>query len=177
MNIHQTTHKLHRTWQTRKKEAKKETLTTEVEILVGEIETRQHILFGGHSIGVTNAKKAREWQHVTDAVNAASAQGRTVAEIKKKWSDIKVDAKKRLASHRQSVCATGGGTGAPELTPMDERLAGIIGESLLSGVVTEADGDTDVKVAPTELGNHIYIPVFEMRVNQMYSSCVISAGM
>ncbi|XP_056290700.1 mucin-7-like [Pseudoliparis swirei] len=35
---------------------------------------------------------------------------------------------------------------------MDERLAGIIGESLLSGVVTEADGDTDVKVAPTELG-------------------------
>jgi len=60
---------------------------------------------------------------------------------------------------------------------MDERLAGIIGESLLSGVVTEADGDTDVKVAPTELGNHIYIPVFEMRVNQMYSSCVISAGM
>ncbi|XP_010778572.1 uncharacterized protein, partial [Notothenia coriiceps] len=122
----------------------------EVEILVGEVETRQNILFGGHSIGVTNAKKATEWQHVADAVNFASAQGRTVAEIKKKWSDIKVDAKKRLASHRQSVCATGGGKGAPELTPMDERLAGIIGESLLSGVVTEADGDTDVKVAPDE---------------------------
>ncbi|KAJ4940786.1 hypothetical protein JOQ06_027078 [Pogonophryne albipinna] len=30
---------------------------------------------------------------------------------------------------------------------MDERLAG---ETLLSGVVTEADGDTDVKVAPDE---------------------------
>ena len=149
---------------------------SEVEILVGEVETRQNILFVGNSIGVTNAKKAREWQHVADAVNSASAQGRTVAEIKKKWSDIKVDAKKRLASHRQSVCATGGGTGAPELTPMDERLAGIIGESLLSGVVTEADGDTDVKCPPDEPGKHIYIPVFEIRVNQMHSSCVISAG-
>ncbi|KAJ8253606.1 hypothetical protein COCON_G00202180 [Conger conger] len=46
--------------------------------------------------------------------------------------------------HRQSVCATGGGEGTPKLTPLDEKLAGIIGEPLLSGVVTEAEGDTDL---------------------------------
>ena len=50
-------------------------------------------------MGITNAKKALEWQKVADAVNAAASQPRTVAEIKKKWSDIKVDAKKRLALH------------------------------------------------------------------------------
>nr|XP_033932438.1 classical arabinogalactan protein 9-like [Pseudochaenichthys georgianus] len=33
---------------------------------------------------------------------------------------------------------------------MDEKLAGILGESLLSGVVTEAEGDTDVQGAPDE---------------------------
>lgn len=69
----------------------------EIEVLVGEVDTRKKMLFGGHSVGITNAKKALEWQHVADAVNAAASEGRTVAEIKKKWSDIKVDAKKRLA--------------------------------------------------------------------------------
>jgi len=158
---------------TEKRGKKRNFTNCEVEILVGEVETRQNILFGGHSIGITNAKKATEWQHVADAVNSASAQVRTVAEIKKKWSDIKVEAKKRLASHRQSACATGGGKGAPELTPpMDEKLAGIIGESLLSGVVTEAEGDTDVQGAPDEPGNHIHIPVFEMRVNRVQLSWV-----
>ena len=59
------------------------------------------------------------------------------------WSDINVEGKTCLASHRQSVCATGEGTGQSAPTPMDEKQAGIIGESLLSGVVTEVEGDTD----------------------------------
>lgn len=126
------------------KRAKKRNFTQcEVEVLIGEVDTRKRVLFSGHSAGITNARKAIEWQNVADAVNQVVSEGRTVAEIKKKWSDIKVDAKKRIALHRQSVCATGGGKGTPELTPTDEKLAGIIGESLLSGVVTEAEGDTD----------------------------------
>jgi len=68
----------------------------EVEVIVGEVEKRRKMLFGGHSVGITNAKKALEWQKVADAVNAVASQPRTVAEIKKKWSDIKVEAKKRL---------------------------------------------------------------------------------
>ncbi|XP_062386939.1 t-SNARE domain-containing protein 1-like [Sardina pilchardus] len=116
----------------------------EVEVLVNEVEQRQRVLFGGHSSGITNAKKTCEWEHVAHAVNAAASQGRTIAEIKKKWSDIKVDAKKRIAAHRQSVRATGGGKGQPELTQLDEKLAGIIGETLLSGIVREEEGDTDV---------------------------------
>ncbi|XP_046873074.1 nuclear apoptosis-inducing factor 1-like [Hypomesus transpacificus] len=127
-----------------KKTKKRNFLDCEIEVLVGEVEKRKKILFGGHSMGVTNAKKTLEWQTLAEAVNATASEDRTVAELKKKWSDIKVEAKKRLAHHRQSVSATGGGKGTPELTPLDERLAGIIGESLLSGVVTEAEGDTDV---------------------------------
>ena len=69
-------------------------------------------MFGGHRVRVTNAKMASKCQHVADAVK-----------IKKKWSDIKVEAKKHLALHRQSVCAPGGGEGAPELTPLEEKLA------------------------------------------------------
>ena len=78
------------------------------------------------------------WQ----TIYAVASEGRSVAEVKKKWSDVKVEAKKRLASHRQSVCATGGRMGQPKLTPLDEQLVGIIGKSLLSDVVMEVEGDT-----------------------------------
>ncbi|XP_063072725.1 nuclear apoptosis-inducing factor 1-like [Engraulis encrasicolus] len=120
----------------------------EVEVLIDEVTDRRQTLFGGQSSGVTNSKKAYEWQHVTDAVNAVASQGRTMAEIKKKWSDMKVEAKKSISAHRQSVTATGGGEAGPELSEQDAKIAGVIGEKLLSGVVTEQEGDTDA--APQE---------------------------
>ena len=54
----------------------------EVEVLVGMVEKRKAVLFGGHS--VTNAKKALEWQHVADNVNDVASEGWSVAEVKKK---------------------------------------------------------------------------------------------
>lgn len=104
-----------------RKSKKRNFTQCEVEVLVGEVEKRRKMLFRGHSVGITNVKKALEWQKVADAVNAS--EGRTMAKIKKKCSDIKVDAKKRLALHRASVSATGGGKGTPELTPLDETLS------------------------------------------------------
>jgi hypothetical protein len=68
-----------------------------MEVLVVAVEARKCILFGGHSVDITNDKKALEWQHVADAVNAAGSQGRTLSEIKNKWSDIKAEAKRRKA--------------------------------------------------------------------------------
>ena len=63
---------------------------TEIETLVGEVEARKTVLFGGHSSGVTNKKKQCEWQSIASAVNCVSGTERTVAELKKKWSDLKV---------------------------------------------------------------------------------------
>ena len=57
---------------------------------MGEVEARKEILFGGHGIGITNIKKKNEWQHVAAAVNSVSSTVRTVPDLKKKWSDIKV---------------------------------------------------------------------------------------
>lgn len=60
----------------------------------------------------------------------------TSLKLKNKWSNIKVEAKKRIALHRQRVCAMG------EENCLNEKLATITGESLLSGEVTEAEADT-----------------------------------
>ena len=46
-----------------------------------------------------------------EAVNAVGSEKLTQAEVKKLWSDIKVELKRRLAAHRQSVAKRGGGTG------------------------------------------------------------------
>ncbi|CAB1417868.1 unnamed protein product [Pleuronectes platessa] len=42
-----------------------------------------------------------------------------------------------------SVTATGGGTGVGELSPFDLRVAALIGDTALTGVVGAHEGDTD----------------------------------
>jgi len=63
------------------------------------------------SSGISNKRKRSGWENVYEAVNAVGSEKRTQAEVKKKWSNIKVDVKRRMAAPRQSVAKTGGGTG------------------------------------------------------------------
>ena len=53
--------------------------------------------------------------------------------FKKKWSDIKVDVKRKVSAHRRSVGQTGSGVG--ELAPFEQRVAAVVGDRLLFGVV------------------------------------------
>lgn len=66
------------------------------------------------------------WASITEAVNVVSPEVRTVAQVKKKWFDIKVDAKRRISDQKKKK-ETGGGQGPPDLAPQDEQLAAIIG--------------------------------------------------
>lgn len=72
---------------TEKKTKKRNFSDMEVEVLVGEVEVRRDILFGGHSSRVTNKRKCSEGQHVAAAVNQVSIAERTVPEFMKKWSE------------------------------------------------------------------------------------------
>jgi len=63
--------------------------------------------------------------------------------VKKKWSDIKVDMKQRLAAHRRSVAKTGGGTREEGPTLLEQRVCAIMGDSALSGVVGTHVDDKD----------------------------------
>uniref|UniRef100_A0A8C5AEI9 Myb/SANT-like DNA-binding domain-containing protein n=1 Tax=Gadus morhua TaxID=8049 RepID=A0A8C5AEI9_GADMO len=114
---------------------------SELEILLHEVEMRKHMLFGTLSTGINAKQKRSEWERVCEAVNAVGSQQRTHSEIKKKWSDLKVEVKRR--AHRRSVTATGGGTGVGELSPFDLRVAALIGDTALTGVVGAHEGDTD----------------------------------
>ncbi|KAK0132137.1 hypothetical protein N1851_033056 [Merluccius polli] len=104
----------------------------EVEVLILEVEARNNILFGSLSSGIgTKTKKMA---------------CRTVADIKKKWSDVK----KEVSAHRRSVGQMGSGAGVGELASFEQRVAAVVGDRLLFGVVPPAEGDSDLAQDPTE---------------------------
>ncbi|KAK0151538.1 t-SNARE domain-containing protein 1 [Merluccius polli] len=127
---------------------KKNFTDCEVEVLISEVEARNNILFGSLSSGIWLGKLA--WEKVAKSVNEVGAENRTVADIKKKWSDIKVDVKKKVSAHRRSVGQTGSGAGIGELAPFEQRVAAVVGDRLLFGVVPPAEGDSDLAQDPTE---------------------------
>ncbi|KAK5614347.1 hypothetical protein CRENBAI_003182 [Crenichthys baileyi] len=57
-----------------------------------------------------------------------------------------------VTRHHQSMSATGGGKGEPELTPFEKKMASILGETCLCGIVSEKEGDTDLAETTDELG-------------------------
>ncbi|KAK0134732.1 hypothetical protein N1851_029621 [Merluccius polli] len=99
--------------------------------------------------GITNKRKIAAWENVTDAVNSVGSEVRTLSEVKKKWFDVKVNAQKRVTAHRRETSATGGGQTTTELSPLDNRIASIIGDTALSGIIE--DGDTDAQAGPSNI--------------------------
>ena len=65
-------------------------LEDEITAMVEEIEDRQHVLFGGLNSGLTNKVKQVAWERVAAAVNEVGQQDRTVSDVNKKWSDLKL---------------------------------------------------------------------------------------
>ncbi|KAK0146283.1 t-SNARE domain-containing protein 1 [Merluccius polli] len=118
----------------------------EVEVLISEVEARNNILFGSLSSGISTKTKKLAWEKVAKSVNEVGAENRTVADIKKKWSDIKVDVKKKGFCPPEKR----GGAGLGELAPFEQRVAAVVGDRLLFGVVPPAEGDSDLAQDPTE---------------------------
>ncbi len=95
----------------------------------------------------TNKRKYGEWQKVTVAINSVSSELQTRDEVKKKWCDCKCEAKKCISVHNASMQAAGGGEGTPPLSKTDERMAFILGQRVVSGIVDDEEGDTDAQGA------------------------------
>ncbi|XP_061095066.1 uncharacterized protein LOC133126748 [Conger conger] len=112
---------------------KKNFAECEIQVLIKEVEKRRRVLFNGVSVGVSAERKRMEWHRVCVAVNAVSAVHRSTREVKRKWFDMKVLAKKRISAHKESVGAAGWSMRSPPLSPQDVRLAFIMEDTQLSG--------------------------------------------
>jgi len=60
--------------------------TEEVEVLLTCVESRQQILFGSFSSGLSAVVKDKNWEEVAESVSAVSGVKRSVGKVKKKWA-------------------------------------------------------------------------------------------
>ncbi|XP_047445722.1 nuclear apoptosis-inducing factor 1-like [Mugil cephalus] len=121
----------------------------EIETLLLNVSLRKKILFSSVRCGVSSPVKRQAWQDITRAVNAVGTEQRTVGEVKKKWSDMKTEAKKRLAAAGRSDTGTERGQEV-RATHVDERIGAIIGGVCLSGLRSDHQDNQDNELPQPE---------------------------
>ncbi|XP_051836034.1 nuclear apoptosis-inducing factor 1 [Antechinus flavipes] len=124
----------------------------EVEIIVEELERQKHLLINHFNAGVPLAAKSAAWHNILRRVNAVATCRRELPEVKKKWSDLKTEVRRKVAQVRAAVEGSEppggpeeGGPGGPGpgpggsgpsvapvlLTPMQQRICNLLGEATI----------------------------------------------
>ncbi|KAG9477760.1 nuclear apoptosis-inducing factor 1 isoform X2 [Eleutherodactylus coqui] len=75
----------------------------EVEIIMEEMEKQKHILINHYNAGVPLLTKSNAWCDILKRVNAISTCHRELAEVKKKWSDLKTEVRRKMSQARATV--------------------------------------------------------------------------
>ncbi|CAL8259027.1 unnamed protein product [Arctogadus glacialis] len=116
---------------------------------------------------VTADNKKRAWAKVAQSVSAVGETERDAIAIKKEWAGVKSLVKKKAAERARETRKTGGGTSSVKLA-LEEKILGMIGESLVGGVQggvetgdnscmqllqqTQTDAMVDLDFLPTQAG-------------------------
>ncbi|KAK7136369.1 hypothetical protein R3I94_014880 [Phoxinus phoxinus] len=120
----------------------------EVEIIVEEMEKQKHVLVNHFNAGVTHIAKNSAWMEILKRVNAVSTCQRELAEVKKKWSDLKTEVRRKVAQARAAMEGTGDCTSVPViLTSMQQRICNLLGEA------------TIISLPASEAGAEIAVPI------------------
>lgn len=117
----------------------------EVEIIVEEIEKQKHTLVNHFNAGVTHMAKNNAWVEILKKVNAVTTCPRELAEVKKKWSDMKTEVRRKVAQARAAIEGTSADcTPVPViLTAMQQRICNLLGEAT---IISLPAGDSDAEI-------------------------------
>lgn len=120
----------------------------EVEIIVEEMEKQKHILVNHFNAGVTHIAKNNAWIEILKRVNAVSNCQRELAEVKKKWSDLKTEVRRKVAQARAAIEDTGDCTTVPViLTAMQQRICNLLGEATIISLPAGESGEPSTEIA------------------------------
>ncbi|XP_058640705.1 nuclear apoptosis-inducing factor 1 isoform X2 [Onychostoma macrolepis] len=121
----------------------------EVEIIVEEMEKQKHILVNHFNAGVTHIAKNSAWMEILKRVNAVSTCQRELAEVKKKWSDLKTEVRRKVAQARAAMEGTGDCSSVPViLSSMQQRICNLLGEAtIISLPAAEAAAEITVPIS------------------------------
>lgn len=117
----------------------------EMEIIVEEIEKQKHTLVNHFNAGVTHMAKNQAWVDILKKVNAVTTCPRELAEVKKKWSDMKTEVRRKVAQARAAIEGTSADcTPVPViLTAMQQRICNLLGEAT---IISLPAGDSDAEI-------------------------------
>uniref|UniRef100_A0A8C7I9R6 Nuclear apoptosis inducing factor 1 n=1 Tax=Oncorhynchus kisutch TaxID=8019 RepID=A0A8C7I9R6_ONCKI len=117
----------------------------EVEIIVEEIEKQKHTLVNHFNAGVTHIAKNNAWIEILKKVNAVTTCPRELAEVKKKWSDMKTEVRRKVAQARAAIEETTTDCTPVHviLTAMQQRICNLLGEATIISLPT---GDPDAEI-------------------------------
>ncbi|NP_001090371.1 nuclear apoptosis inducing factor 1 S homeolog [Xenopus laevis] len=117
----------------------------EVEIILEEMEKQKHILINHFNAGVPLVTKSNAWHDILKRVNAISTCHRELAEVKKKWSDLKTEVRRKMSQARLAVEGEGDvGTAPVMLTPMQQRICNLLGESAILTLPSDIPGQVGI---------------------------------
>lgn len=118
----------------------------EVEIIVEEIERHKHTLVNHFNAGVTHMAKNSAWLEILKKVNTVTTCPRELAEVKKKWSDMKTEVRRKVAQARAAIEGTSADcTPVPViLSAMQQRICNLLGEAT---IISLSAGDTDISLS------------------------------
>uniref|UniRef100_A0A1A8IDI7 Nuclear apoptosis inducing factor 1 n=2 Tax=Nothobranchius kuhntae TaxID=321403 RepID=A0A1A8IDI7_NOTKU len=118
----------------------------EVEIIVEEIEKQKHTLVSHFNAGVTHMAKNNAWMDTLKKVNAVTTCPRELPEIKKKWSDMKTEVRRKVAQARAAIEGTAADcTPVPViLTAMQQRICNLLGEAT---IISLPGGDSEAELS------------------------------
>ncbi|XP_056147109.1 nuclear apoptosis-inducing factor 1 [Lampris incognitus] len=122
----------------------------EVEIIVEEIEKQKHTLVNHFNAGVTHIAKNNAWVEILRKVNAVTTCPRELAEVKKKWSDMKTEVRRKVAQARAAIEGTSADC-APVpviLTAMQQRICNLLGEATIISLPA-SDSDAEITLPVT----------------------------
>ena len=117
----------------------------EIDLLVDFVEVNYEYLTCSFNANKSKKDQDDKWQECADGINALAAGSPFKWEqVKKKWQDLKSQAKKVVTAYDKQSRATGGGRNtAPMPTPLQERICRIIGSIHTNGIPDTEGLDTD----------------------------------
>ncbi|XP_062269034.1 nuclear apoptosis-inducing factor 1 [Platichthys flesus] len=118
----------------------------EVEIIVEEIERHKHTLVNHFNAGVTHMAKNNAWLEILEKVNSVTTCPREQSEVKKKWSDMKTEVRRKVAQARAAIEGTAADcTPVPViLSAMQQRICNLLGEAT---IISLSSGDTEISLS------------------------------
>jgi len=109
--------------------------TMELQAMTQSIGGKAKVLFGRLGGVMSVVSKEAAWKEVASDVSAVSGVRRSAADVKKKWIQVKSNAKGKAVALRRERGKTGGGkSGAEDLSECDSAVIGLIAEASISGV-------------------------------------------